>query len=47
MLALLRAYANLASEAAREQSSATTTSAEILDGPVNDIELRSGRRVYL
>ena len=44
MLALLRAYANLA---AREQSSGTTTGADILDALADDIELRSGRRVVL
>jgi hypothetical protein len=48
MLALLRAYASLASESAREQaSSATTTSADILDALASDIEFRSGRRIYL
>jgi hypothetical protein len=47
ILGLLRAYANLASEAARELPSDTTTSADILNALADDIEVRSGRRVYL
>ncbi len=43
MRALLRAYAGLAAE----QSSGTTTSANILDALADDVELRSGRQVFL
>jgi len=43
MRALLHVYAALAAE----QSSGTTTSANILDALADDVALRSGRRVYL
>jgi len=43
MWALLHAYAGLAAE----RSSGTTTSANILDALADDVELRSGRQVFL